>query len=849
MGFPVAILLGWRLLRPFCRITIPAPVPDLDEQVYVSGPASPPGGRGPNRRNAPRCVRTLPHWNSRPDFGTLQINKVQHRPPSQEPRELVPNFKSSQPAKELRSAVRLLPRPARILDLARILALAFIPGLAGAGQPAFLKAQVGDDMSPHSEAHLVPEVTSIQPGTPFTVALFFEMDPGWHIYWRNPGDSGLPTTIAWTLPPGFEAGDVQWPTPSRIAYFPLVDYGYYGEVALLVEITPPHDLAPVGTVPVEAFVEWLICQEICLPAYAELRVEIPVSGEGPRPDPRWAGLFHDTRASLPAAVGGWNAEAEVTISGYVLGVWPADGQQPLPDSVYFFPSDEAVLDHAAPQRARIDDGRLTLTLDRSAYARDPSPVLRGVLLREDGGTWDEAGLVPALAVEAPVEGVPAGTGAAAPEADRAPGAAVGTATLSGVPAAGGPDAGVTVALALLFAFLGGILLNLMPCVFPVLSIKLLGAVGQGGGDRAGIRNQGLFFGLGVLLSFLALAGLLIALRAGGAQLGWGFQLQSPVFVALMAGLFFAIGLNLMGLFEVGMTLTRLGGRAGAPSGFWESLSSGVLATVIATPCTAPFMGAALGFALTRSVAETLLIFGFLGIGMALPYMVLSVAPGLLERLPRPGPWMETLKQVLAFPMFATVIWLVWVFGQQTGTGGMAYLLTALLLVSAAGWMVGHWHRTDLRSGVVARVVSLAALALAAAFVARGSAAEPPPMAVHAGWQPFTQEAVESTLAQGRPVFVDFTAAWCLTCQVNERLVLSTDRIMEAFRARNVALFMADWTRQDPHITTALAALGRSGVPVYALYAGNPGSPPRLLPAVLTEQIVLSALEETVPLSP
>jgi len=259
------------------------------------------------------------------------------------------------------------------------------------------------------------------------------------------------------------------------------------------------------------------------------------------------------------------------------------------------------------------------------------------------------------------------------------------------------------------------------------------------------------------------------------------------------------------------------------------------------------MGAALGFALTRSVAETLLIFGFLGLGMALPYVVLSVAPGLLERLPRPGPWMETLKQVLAFPMFATVIWLVWVFGQQTGVGGMAYILSALLLVFAAGWMVGRWYRTDLRSGVVARAVSLVALALAVLFVARGAAFEPPLMAVHEGWQPFSQEAVESTLAQGRPVFVDFTAAWCLTCQVNKRLVLSTDKIMNAFRDRNVALFMADWTRQDPHITEALAALGRNGVPVYALYAGNPGATPRLLPAVLTDQIVLNALEEAVPL--
>ena len=720
--------------------------------------------------------------------------------------------------------------------------LALLAGLGLAGLPAALPAQVGDDTSPHSEARLIPEVTSIQPGTPFTVAVFFEMDPGWHNYWRNPGDTGLPTTIDWTLPPGFEAGEIQWPTPSRIAYFPLVDYGYSGEVALLVAITPPQELAPQGTVTLEALVEWLVCKEICLPAYAELRAEVPVSPETPRADPRYAGLFHDTRASLPVPVEGWQAEAEATSGGYRLSVWPDDAGSLLPDSVYFFPSDEGVLDHAAPQGATIDDDRLTLNLRGSAYARSPSSVLRGVLLREDGGSWDDTRSVPGLTVEVPVAGVPA-----AAEGPGAPGEGDDTAALAGGIIPTGSEAGVTMALALLFAFLGGILLNLMPCVFPVLSIKLLGAVSQGGENRATIRNQGLVFGLGVILSFLALAGILIALRAGGAQLGWGFQLQSPVFVALMAGLFFVIGLNLMGLFEVGLSLTRIGGQVGSPSGFWESLSSGVLATIIATPCTAPLMGAALGFALTRSVGETLLIFGFLGSGMALPFVVLSVAPGLLERLPRPGPWMETLKQVLAFPMFATVIWLVWVFGQQTGVGGMSYLLSALLLVFAAGWMVGRWHRTDLRSGVVARVVSLAVLAMAALFVARGTASEPPLMAVHEGWQPFSQEAVESTLAQGRPVFVDFTASWCLTCQVNKRLVLSRERILDAFRARNVALFMADWTRQDPHITEALATLGRSGVPVYALYAGNPGAMPRILPEVLTEQIVLNALEEIVPL--
>lgn len=689
--------------------------------------------------------------------------------------------------------------------------------------PPVLRAQE-DDPSPHSTATLVSEVSAIQAGTPFTVAVHFELDPGWHNYWENAGDSGLPTTIDWTLPEGFEAGEIQWPVPGRIVAYPLVDYGYSHEVALLVEVTPPTDLAGATSVTLDALVDWLICETICLPAYAELSLEIPVSPGESRADPKWVPLFREARARLPAAVDGWTARAEVTETGYLLTVEATDEGLSLPDTVYFYASGSSVIDHAASQVKSIDGSTFSLELAASAYAGNPETVLRGVLNAENGGAWDPAGSAAGLLIDVSVAGAQAATDAA-----QTPGAA-------------GTGQGVTLAVALLFAFLGGIILNLMPCVFPILSLKILGAASHGGDDRTKIRNQGLFFALGVILAFLALAGLLVALRAGGAQLGWGFQLQSPPFVAFMAALFFAIGLNLIGVFEIGTSLTRVGGRPGGSDGYGESLASGVLATIIATPCTAPFMGAALGFALTRSIPETLLVFGVIGLGMSFPYLILSLAPGLMERLPKPGPWMETLRQVLAFPMFATVIWLVWVFGQQTGVGGATYLLSALLLVSVAGWMVGRWHRTDIRSGLASRIISLAFLAAALFMVFRGSSQEAPLMAVEEGWLTFAQEDVERTLAQGRPVFIDFTAAWCLTCQVNERVVLSTEAVQEGFRDRNVALFKADWTRQDPAITAALQALDRSGVPVYALYDGTPGAPPRLLPAILTEQIVLDALE-------
>ena len=712
----------------------------------------------------------------------------------------------------LHNAFRSVPSPFRFL-LGSILFCAFLPQALGAQ---------ADDSSPYSDVQLVPELTSIQPGTPFTVAVYFEMEEGWHNYWRNAGDSGLPTTVDWELPQGFAAGEIQWPVPERIVAFPLVDYGYSDRVALLVEVTPPASLADGSSVRLAATVDWLICKDICLPAYAQVEVEIPVTSAPPVVDPRRIELFAETRSSLPRGVDGWAATAEVNEGGYRLHLSRGEGSAALPDTVYFFAAESNVMAHSEPQLLTLGGGTLTLDLVGSPYAPQPSPTLKGVLVAEGEGGWDSTGEVKAFWVDVPVDGAPQAISATPPPP---------------------PEESVGLALALFFAFLGGVLLNLMPCVFPVLSLKILGAAGQGGGDRSLIRNQGLVFGLGVVASFLLLAGLLLALRAGGAQLGWGFQLQSPLFVGIMAALFFAIGLNLMGVFEVGTTLTRLGSSPGKTEGYGEALASGVLATVIATPCTAPFMGAAMGFALTRSVAEALLVFGSLGLGMALPYLILSLSPGLLERLPRPGQWMETLKQLLAFPMFATVIWLVWVFGQQTGVGGATYLLSGLLLVAAAGWMVGRWNRTDRRSGIAARAVALGALFLAALLVAKGDDQLPPAMAATEGWQAFSQSELEGTLATGRPAFVDFTAAWCLTCQVNERLVLSSERVMKAFQAQGVALFKADWTRQDPAITLALERLGRRGVPVYVLYSGEGGSPPTLLPAILTEEIVLGALEE------
>ncbi len=397
----------------------------------------------------------------------------------------------------------------------------------------------------------------------------------------------------------------------------------------------------------------------------------------------------------------------------------------------------------------------------------------------------------------------------------------------------------------------------MPCVFPVLSVKILGFAEEAGGEASAMRRHGLLFGAGVLGSMWILAGGLLALRAAGSQIGWGFQLQSPIFIALMTMLFFGIGLNLLGAFEVGTTLMGWGGRmqtAASGGGDLSAFLTGVLATVVATPCTAPFMGAALGVALTLSTAGALLIFTALGVGMATPYVVLSMTPALLDRLPDPGAWMETLKQAFAFPMFATAIWLVWVFGRQTSNGGVAFLLAGLLLLGVAVWIVHRWSAPQFSrtTTLVTRGLAGAALVggIAIAVIGAGSSSAERATAAATGeasgtemtWRPYAPETIESLRAKGRPVFVDFTAAWCLTCQVNKRRVLTAESVQNAFDEKNVALVRADWTNRDPEITNALASHGRSGVPVYVLYGGN-GAEPELLPEVLTEATVLDALND------
>ncbi len=698
----------------------------------------------------------------------------------------------------------------RLPAAAFALAALFLP-LAAAATPV---------KTEHVEAELLAQSTSAQPGKPLLVGLQLRMTPQWHTYWKNPGDSGLPTRIQWQLPPGWKAGPIQWPYPKRLPVGPLMNYGYEDEVVLVSEITPSAD-APPGPANLHAKAEWLVCKDICIPEKGELDLALPVAHETPKPDPRGQAQIEHALRQLPVAARGWKSETALAGKSLVVRMTAPEGMEP-PANAIFFPERELLIEPAAPQKLAREGRSLTFVMKLA----DPPPAtleaVKGVVVSERGWPGIEAGK--ALEVEAqPVASLP-----------------VAAATLAPVDAIGGGIGGSAVA-ALVFAFVGGLLLNLMPCVFPVLGIKVMGFVEHAHGEARAMRRQGAFYSAGVLLSFAALAGLMLALRAGGMQLGWGFQLQSPAVVAVLACLFFVLALNLSGLFEWGAFAQSMTAHLTARGRYADAFLSGVLATVVATPCTAPFMGAAVGFTMTQSAGLALAVFVTIGAGMALPVLLLALYPALLRRLPRPGAWMETFKQVLAFPLYATAAWLAWVLGAQAGNDAVLALLLGLVLLALAGWFYGRWaHVGSLWQPAIALGLGLLAVFVAWPPAATSTAARAAE-AAEAGWEAWSPEKVRQYTAEGRVVFVDFTAAWCVTCQVNKRVALHNDAVVKAFAAHRVALLKADWTRQDPRITAALAALGRNAVPVYALYL--PGEEaPRLLPELLTPAIMLAEID-------
>ncbi|HEX9982188.1 MAG TPA: protein-disulfide reductase DsbD domain-containing protein [Thermoanaerobaculia bacterium] len=716
--------------------------------------------------------------------------------------------------------VRLIPRDLRAVAVAAILAVA-----------PFVASAVHADVvsTPHVKAELLLEKPSVAPGESFDVALRLRMKDGWHTYWKHPGDSGEPTELTWKLPPGFTAGAIQWPYPQKISLAPLTTYGYEGEVTLLVPFKAASDAKPGTTARLTANAYWMVCEKICIPEEVTLALDVPI-GQGPvGPSKPAASAFASTRAKLPIPADDWNIAASEEDGQFVLRIDPPQGVA-LDGNVQFFAASGPLIEYSAPQTTSVDGEVVTMKLVRSSYLTGTPRRINGILLAANRAGGGPA----AFEFDVPFSAT------ASASAPTAAGPAVAPANArSAVPP--------TLLVALALAFAGGVILNLMPCVFPVVSLKILSFVQSAGDDPRRVRAHGLTFAAGVLVSCWALAALLLALRAAGEEIGWGFQLQSPAFVAAMAFLLFGLGLSLAGVVEIGTSLTRLGG--GTSSGHRSSFMNGVLATVVATPCTAPFMGAALGYAMTQSAATSMLIFTALGAGMAAPYVALSTWPALLRFLPRPGAWMVRFRQVTAFPLFATVAWLAWVFGHQTGIDGVLRLLLGLTLLALGLWIWGQWvtlsaaERTKWTARTAAAGFIVAGLVLAATSAPTATAAPSSSPAEGIAWEIYSEAKIAEHRAAGRPVFIDFTAAWCLTCKVNERIAFSSDEVQQLVKARNIAMLKADWTSKDPAITRALEGFGRSGVPLYILYEADPAAQPRLLPEILSPGILLNAFSE------
>jgi thiol:disulfide interchange protein/DsbC/DsbD-like thiol-disulfide interchange protein len=663
----------------------------------------------------------------------------------------------------------------------------------------------------------------VEPGKRVWVGLQLKHQPHWHTYWKNPGDSGLPTQLAWTLPAGVTAGEIDWPVPKKIPIGNLANYGYEDTVLLPVPltITPQFKPSLLGSdLEVKLHANWLVCQKECIPEEGDFTLKLPV-----RSTTASNGAAFDAALAArpqPVASGG---EISPRSSARVEGNELALTVQGLPVEVRgktleFFPEIAEVIEPGAKWSQGWNGAVWRASVPLFAQ-RSASPTELPAVLAVDGKGYRANMIVSG--------GWPAGvaTTGVSPALEAA---------LKANAQPPASTASIGLIAALLGALLGGLILNLMPCVFPVLAIKVVGFT-RHADDRRGHRIAGFAYTAGVVVSFLALGALMLALRAAGEQLGWGFQLQSPAVVAVLAALFTVVALNLAGVFEFGSMLPSSVASLEARHPVLNSFLTGVLAVAIASPCTAPFMGASLGLAISLPPIEALAIFAALGLGMALPYLAASLVPAVARALPRPGAWMDTFRKLMAFPMFATVAWLVWVLGQQSGIDGAGALLALLVALSMVVWALTLRGRTRIALASLA-VVGLGLLAWSAGpAITRQQAA--PSATLAGGWQPWEPGRVDQLLAGGQPVFVDFTAAWCVTCQYNKKTTLANREVLGDFEANRFALLRADWTRRDPAITAALAQLGRNGVPVYVVY--RQGRAPVVLSEVLGVDEVRAAL--------
>ena len=663
---------------------------------------------------------------------------------------------------------------------------------AGNGGPGPVNA-------PHLTVELVSASSSVSPGGSTDLGLVFSLEKGWHVYWINAGDSGEAPHVRWTLPDGVAAGSMRFPVPSRLPLGPVMDYGYEGKVAFPIPLNVGATVKPEPR-HLDAQVGWLVCREVCIPGKAHLGIDLNIARNSV--PGRSSGPLADSLAALPkqlspgmkVSVVGGAKELVLTLTGVPRGpaaeVYPFDGDQ--------------IANAGEQQVETVSDG-VRVRMPRAAELTKLPNTFHAVVKVSTGKGYE----VNAVMVPGEVAASPNAVGGAAD---------------------------LTVVGAIGLALLGGVILNLMPCVFPVLFLKGLSLVQSSGEERKRLRSHGLLYTLGILVSFWIIVAVLLALRAGGRQAGWGFELQSPNFVVVLAAGLFFFALSLAGQFDLGLSLTSAGGSLAKKEGLTGSFFTGVLATVVATPCTAPLMGAAIGFALSQTPVVTFAIFTALGLGLAGPYLLLTLQPAWARWLPRPGAWMETLRQLTAVPLFGTVIWLVWVYGRlfssdtAQGADHIVRLLWCLLVVAIAGWTLAKWPAKR-GSAFGAALLVLAGIAIPLTVAKREDLK----------WEPYSQAALEQARVAGRPVFIDFTAAWCLSCQVNERLVLRATDVERQLAYKNFVLMRADWTQYDPAITAQLASVGRNGVPTYVLYPGGQGQKPDVLPELLTKTVVLNAI--------
>ncbi len=647
--------------------------------------------------------------------------------------------------------------------------------------------------SPRLTATLVSDTDTVTRGTPLHLGLRLRIAPGWHTYWQNPGDAGAPPELTLTLPDGASAGPIDWPAPRRMPEGPLMTYGYTGEVLLPLTVTPG-----AGPLQIEAAASWLVCERICVPEEGRFTLDLPPGSPAPSAEaPLFAAAASQTPRPSPFEA---RVAPEGTLSLSGSGLSPTTVRD-----AWFFPATAGAIEPAAPQTLTVAEGTVALSL-KPGPAFNEQPNLGGVVVLQDSGGQESALQVTAT-----------------------PGPAASPAT--------------PLWQTLLLAALGGLILNLMPCVFPVLAMKAMAIARMSGAQRGEVRAHALTYTLGVLVAFGALGGLLAGVRAAGGAVGWGFQFQSPVFVAALAWVLFAVGLNLSGVFGVGARLAGAGQGLAAQGGHSGSFFTGLLAVLVATPCTAPFMGAAIAAALAAPVAVTLTVFLAMGLGLAAPYVALAVVPGVARILPRPGPWMDVLKGALAFPMYGAAVWLVWVISLQAGSSGVLATTAGMLLVALAAWSLGLAQTAGRRGRRLGGGVALAA-ALGAIVILTSIAAAPVATAQAAttseGIEPFSAARLAALRSEGRPVFVNMTAAWCVTCLVNERVALSPAAVRRAFADHRVAYLKGDWTRGDPEITNFLRSHARDGVPLYVLYPAGSAAP-AILPQILTEGAMLDQL--------